>query len=137
MKSLTFLFPVLLIASCASNSAPTPEQTFKSADKNGDGTVGRNEAVNLTVASAFKNFDTNGDGFVDEAELLDSGGTSEKFRKINTSGSGKISLEEAQADSDIFNNFAVSFDEADTNKDGKLTLAEYTDYIKRRDAAVR
>ena len=137
MKSLSLLFPVLLVASCASTSTPTPEQNFKKADTNGDGFVGRTEAVNLTVANAFKNYDANGDGFVDEAEFIASGGTSEKFKAINKSGSGKVSLAEAQASPAVFNTFAVVFDEADVNKDGKVTLTEYQDYLKMRDAAVR
>ncbi len=37
----------------------------------------------------------------------------------------------------IFNTFVVSFDEADTNKDGQVTLAEYQSYLQSRDAAVR
>lgn len=137
MKLISTLFPALLIASCASTSTPTPEQAFKSADRNGDGTVGRTEAVNLTVANAFKNYDANRDGFVDEGEFLASGGTTENFKKINTSGSGKISLAEAQSSPLVFNTFAVTFDEADANKDGKVTLAEYQDYLAQRDAAVR
>ena len=31
----------------------------------------------------------------------------------------------------------IAFDEADANKDGQVTLAEYQSYIKLRDAAVR
>ncbi|MGB6221271.1 EF-hand domain-containing protein [Haloferula sp.] len=137
MKTLTRIFPVVLIASCASTTDPTPEQAFRMADKDNDGVVGRQEVVDLTIANAFKNYDANGDGFVDQAEYLESGGTVEKFKLINKSGSGKVSLEEAQANPLIFNTFAVSFDEADVNKDGKVTYSEYQVYLAKRDAAVR
>ena len=66
-----------------------------------------------------------------------SGGTPENFRKVNTSGSGKITLAEAQASPLVFNTFVVSFDEADVNKNGQVTLAEYQSYLALRDAAVR
>ena len=82
-------------------------------------------------------YDTNKDGQVSEAEFVASGGTAENFRKVNKSGSGKISLVEAQASPLVFNTFVVGFDEADTNKDGQVTLAEYQSYLELRDAAVR
>jgi hypothetical protein len=37
----------------------------------------------------------------------------------------------------VFNTFAVSFNEADINKDGEVTLAEYQSYLTLRNAAVR
>ena len=131
------ILPALLLAGCASTSAPTPEENFKRADKNGNGSVNRVEATNLIISDAFAMFDSDGDGFVSEAEFVASGGTAENFRKVNTSGSGKISLEEAQASPLVFNTFVVSFDEADANNDGKVTLAEYQSYLELRDAAVR
>lgn len=137
MKQILILFPALLLASCAATSAPTPEQRFKQADKDGSGSVSRDETTKLIIADAFAMYDTNKDGQVTEAEFAASGGTAENFRKINTSGSGKISLVEAQASPLVFNTFVVAFDEADTNKDGQVTLAEYQSYLELRDAAVR
>lgn len=137
MKLINSLFPVLLLASCATKSNLTPEQRFERADKNGSGSITRTEAVNLMISEAFKMYDSNGDGQVSEAEYVASGGTAENFRKADKSGSGGISLDEAQSNPEIFNIFVVSFDEADTNKDGEVTLAEYLSYIELRDAAVR
>ncbi len=131
------LLPALLLAGCATTSTPSPEQNFQRADKNGDGSVSRMETTNLIIADAFAMYDSNGDGFITEAEFLESGGTPENFRKINKSGSGKVSLEEAQASPLVFDTFVVSFDEADANKDGQVTLAEYQSYLELRDAAVR
>lgn len=99
--------------------------------------VSRVEATNLIIANAFDMYDADGDGFVTEREFVASGGTPENFRKVNKSGNGKISLAEAQGNPLVFNTFAVSFHEADTNKDGQVTFAEYQSYLARRNAAVR
>ena len=137
MKAIMTLLPALLLAGCATTSTPSPEQKFHQADQNGDGSVSRLEATNLIIADAFAMYDSNGDGFVTEAEFVASGGTPQNFRKVNKSRSGQIPLEEAQASPMIFDTFVVSFDEADANKDGQVTLAEYQSYLQLRDAAVR
>ena len=137
MKPILILCPVLLLTSCATTPSASPEQRFKRADKDGNGTVSRSEATNLIIADAFAMYDVNGDGVVTEEEFVASGGTRENFRKVNTSASGKITLAEAQASPLVFNTFVVSFDEADVNKDGEVTLAEYQSYLALRDAAVR
>ena len=137
MKAITTLFPALLLASCATTTNLTPEQRFKKADKDGSGSVSRSEAASMIIAEAFSMYDTDKNGFVTEKEFVASGGTPEKFRKVNKSGSGRISLEEAQASPLVFNTFVVAVDESDANKDGQVTLAEYKAYLARRDAAVR
>jgi hypothetical protein len=137
MKVIITLLPALLLAGCATTSTPSPDQKFQRADKNGNGSVSRLEATNLIIADAFAMYDSNGDDFVTEAEFVASGGTPENFSKVNKSGSGKISLEEAQASPMIFDTFVVSFDEADANKDGQVTLAEYQSYLELRDAVIR
>lgn len=131
------LFPFLFLSSCATTSAPTQEQKFKRADKDGNGSVSRTEATRLIIADAFAMYDANSDGMVTEGEFIASGGTSENFRKVNTSGSGKVSLPEAEASPLVFNTFAVSFNEADADNDGQVTLAEYQSYLALRNAAVR
>jgi Ca2+-binding EF-hand superfamily protein len=137
MKRIHHIVPVLMLAGCATTSTPTPEQNFRKADKDGNGSVSRQEATSLIIANAFAMYDADGDGFVTEGELVASGGTPGNFRKVNKTGSGRISLAEAQASPLVFNTFVVSFDEADTNKDGQVTLAEYQSYLERRNAAVR
>jgi Ca2+-binding EF-hand superfamily protein len=138
MKLILALCPILFLASCATTpTAVTPEQRFKQADKDGSGKVSRSEATNLIIAEAFTMYDANDDGVVTEVEFVTSGGTPENFRKVNKSGNGKTTLAEAQASPLVFNTFVVGFDEADTNKDGQVTLAEYQSYLTLRDAAVR
>lgn len=137
MKLLLSLFPVVLLASCATSSISTSEQRFKKADKDANGSVSRKEAVNLLIAEAHKMYDSDANGQVSEVEYIASGGTVANFRKIDKSGSDGISLKEAQANSMVFNTFAVSFNEADINKDGEVTLAEYQSYLTLRNAVVR
>ena len=137
MKWKTYIIPAMLLTGCAITPALTPEERFNKADKDGNGSVSRKEATDMMISRAFEMYDTNRDGFVTEKEYVASGGSAENFRKVNQSGNGKISLAEAQAHPLVFNIFAVSFSEADTNKDGQVTLAEYQNYLARRDAAVR
>ena len=137
MKSLAPLLPVLLLAACATSTDPTPEQNFKRADKNGDGLVSREEATDLMIGDAFARFDTNGDGYVDEQEYVQNGGTAEKFREINRSGTGKLTLEEARTSPQVSEHMAIPFDEADVNGNGAIAYDEYLAYIRRVEAAVR
>jgi Ca2+-binding EF-hand superfamily protein len=139
MKSLAPLLPTLLFAACASTTtqAPSPEQIFQRADTNGDGVVGRDEAVGLMIADAFARFDLDGDGYVDEQEYIQSGGKADKFREMDRSGTGKLTLEDAKASPLVFNTMATPFDEADTNGSGTVNYEEYLAYIRRVEAAVR
>lgn len=137
MKLIITLIPLVMLAGCATTPTSSPEQKFKQADKDGNGLVSRKEATGLIIANAFAMYDANGDGLVTEGEYVASGGSSENFRKVNKTGSGGISLAEAQANPLVFNTFGVSFNEADTNKDGQVTLAEYQSYLALRNAAVR
>lgn len=137
MKSFKTFFPILLLAGCSTYTTITPEERFKRADANGSGAVTRSEAANLLIAEAFTMYDSNADGQVTMLEFLTSGGSEENFRKINKSGSGGISLAEAQASPLVFNTFVVGFDEADTDKNGEVTLAEYQSYLELRNQAVR
>lgn len=137
MRSILPLFPVVLLASCATSPVDKLEQRFKKADQDANGSVSRKEAVNLLISEAHQMYDSDHDGQVTQAEYLASGGKAENFRKINKSAADGITLAEAQANPLVFNIFSVSFNEADTNKDGEVTFAEYQSYIALRDSVVR
>ena len=142
MKALLIssLALVVIFTGCATvpgGRTPTLEQRFAAADTDGDGRVSRGQVVDLMIEDAFKRYDTSHDGLVSEAEYLAGGGSAGVFHKINTGGTGKATLAEAKASKLIRDTMAVPFDEADVNRDGSATLAEYQSYIQRRDAAVR
>lgn len=115
----------------------TPEERFAAADTAGTGKLGRERVIDLMIEDAFKRYDADGDGLVSEAEYLAGGGSAAAFRSINASGTGKATLAEVQASSVVRKTMAPTFDEADVNRDGFATLAEFKSYIARRDAVVR
>lgn len=137
MKTLLHLLPFALLASCATTSTPTPEHRFSQADANADGVVDRKEATDIIIADAFTIYDTNGDGIVDEAEIVAGGGDVTKFRKALEPGSKGVTMEQVQNNPQAIERFAVSFDEADADNTGTVSLQEYKDYLKRLEAAVR
>ena len=138
MKLVVLSFvSVLFLGACATTSTPTAAETFQRADKDGDGKVSRAEAADHIVGEAFALYDKNGDGFVDAQEFTQGGGTLEAFRKINRSGSGRMTLQEARANPEVLERFLVSFDEADADADGFVTPAEMEAYRVRLQAAVR
>lgn len=106
-------------------AAPTPENAFRSADKNGDGKVSRAEYDAHQITEMFVRFDTNKDSVITEKEFVDNGGSVEGFRKINASGTGKITLEEAKASARVRKGLDAPFKEADTNGDGSVTMQEF------------
>ena len=125
-SGLPCLAAALFVTSCATTPpAQTLEERFKSADANGDGFVTRAEYDSHQIGEMFARFDENKDSVITEKEFLDNGGTAEGFRKINTSGTGKITLAEANASAGVRKSLDAPFQEADVNRNGKVTLAEF------------
>ncbi|HEY8901329.1 MAG TPA: EF-hand domain-containing protein [Chthoniobacterales bacterium] len=133
------LIGVLLLGGCAS---PQPkvvsvEVLFKKADKSGDGRVSREEYQDFMVEQLFAMYDKNGDGFITVEEYVADGGTAEGFRKLNQSGTGKLSLEEAKKSALIKDRMAAPFDEADANHNGYVTWEEFQVARAKRQAYTR
>ncbi len=125
-SGLLSLASALFITGCATTPpAQTLEERFKSADANGDGFVTRAEYDSHQISEMFARFDENKDSVITEKEFLANGGTAEGFRKINTSGTGKITLAEAKASPGVRKSLDAPFQEADVNRNGKVTLAEF------------
>jgi len=132
-SSAILLFPaatILFTACVTTPKAPTPEQAFQRADLDGSGMVSRAEYDSYMIGEMFARFDGNKDSVITEKEFLDNGGTAEGFRKINASGSGKITLAEAKASAAVRKTLDAPFSEADTSRDGQISMAELAAYRK-------
>ncbi|WDM68706.1 EF-hand domain-containing protein [Xanthomonas cucurbitae] len=95
-------------------------------DSNGDGVIDRGEAAaNPTLAAQFDTLDTNKDGKLSRDERPRHRGPGREGRgawlaKFDTNKDGRISREEAKADP----KFAARFDQMDVNKDGFIDRAD-------------
>ena len=112
-------------ATAPKKTIPTDEELFKKADQSGDGKVSRAEYQDFMVEQLFAIYDDNGDGLITEEEFVSDGGKAADFKKLNVSGSGKLTLEEAKKSAHIRGRFAMPFDEADVNHSGYVTWDEF------------
>lgn len=127
---LTVAFAVLSSSCATKPAAPTPEESFKSADLDGNGKVSRSEYDSHQISEMFARFDENKDSAISEKEFLDNGGTAAGFRKINASGSGSITLQEARASTGVRKSLDAPFKEADKNGNGQVSMEEFLAYRK-------
>lgn len=134
------LIGVLLLGGCATNPRPkvvSVEVLFQRADKSGDGRVSRAEYQDFMVEQLFAMYDKNGDGVITVEEYVADGGTAAGFKKLNRSGSGKLTLEEAKKSDLIKDRMAAPFDEADANHNGYVTWEEFQVARAKRQAYTR
>ncbi len=140
------LFPLLalaaLLAGCVAPSgsvrAPlTLEQRFQKADADNNGRLTRDEFTDYMVENVFVQYDRGGKGYVTLEDYVAGGGKRADFARINRSGTGRITLEEAKASPLIRRTMVVPFDEADSDGSGMITMAEYQAYVARRQPYVR
>ena len=130
---------MLLLGGCATTppKQPSLEQLFKKADKTGDGRVSRTEYEDFMISEMFFLYDKNGDGFITEAEFVADGGTPATFKKLNVSGTGKLTKAEAMKSQLIRSRLAAPFNEADVNRNGSVTWEEFQVAVAKRRAYVR
>lgn len=109
-------------AADAQAPATDPRERFRTADKNGDGKIDREEFHQRTI-EVYYFLDVTRRGYLTIEQLQ--GVVIETFRVADRSGDGRISLEEFLAARHR------DFDAADTNKDGVLTIEEVEVYSRR------
>jgi Ca2+-binding EF-hand superfamily protein len=134
------LIGILLLGGCATAPRKRPasvEELFKRTDRSGDGQISRAEYEDFMIEEMFARHDANGDGFITEAEFVADGGTAVTFRKLNRSGTGKLTQAEAKASRFIRDRMAAPFDEADVNRSGYVTWEEFQIAVEKRRAYVR
>jgi Ca2+-binding EF-hand superfamily protein len=130
---LCFCATVFVLASCATGlkRVATPEQLFRRADADGDGTVSRKEFGDFMVGQVFEFYDRGGKGYVTMDDFIQGGGTADTFRAINRSGTGKVTLGEAMQSRLVRETMVVPFDEADVDRSGSVSLEEFLAYKQR------
>ncbi|MFV0337308.1 MAG: hypothetical protein ACK5LK_03580 [Chthoniobacterales bacterium] len=127
---LACLFGMLILSGCSTtpDESTALEKRFKRADQDGNGSISRKEYEDFMIEQMFVQFDKNGNGTVSEAEFIADGGTAKTFKKLNRSGSGQLTLEEAKSSKLIRDHLATPFNEADANKSGSVTWDEFQTY---------
>lgn len=128
-------------AGYAAKSGKNFEQSFKAADKDGDGTLDREEAKALPrVAKHFDEIDADKDGTVSLEEIYASARKvaktmqeeqRAKFEAADKDKDGTLDREEAKA----LPRVAEHFDEIDANKDGKVSAEEIKAYARSKSQA--
>lgn len=137
---LACVLGVLVLGGCATapkKQVPTVEALWKKADADSDGKVSRAEYQDFMFEQMFVVCDPSGDGFITVEEYVADGGTAAEFRKLNVSGTGKLSLDEAKKSPMLQQRLTALFDEADANHSGYVTWDEFQVWRAKADAYVR
>ena len=140
MKTRIFAAAVLSaavsLAFAASPDAAAPGRNgFQNLDKNGDGSISREEAAaSPRLSESFDRIDTNKDGMLSADELRAARASHRgQHPKLDTNGDGLISRDEAKAAPRL----AENFDAIDSNKDGQLSRDEMATWHKSHPARRR
>ena len=114
------------------------EQSFKKADRNGDGVLDRDEAKMMPrVAKNFDAIDVDKDGTISRDELRASMKSKKRtmhekgkanFAAADKNGDGVLDRDEAKAMPRV----AKNFDAIDVDKDGTVSAKEIHTYMKAR-----
>jgi len=137
IKSLTLI--VLITVPLALATGKTPDR-FEQADKNRDGMLSLDELNAFLVGELFRPLDKNKDGKLTRAEWMAGSNDSAKaeaFRVRDANADGIVTMEEALAYGRKKGMAKELMQKADTNKDGKLSMAELKAYYASKEGPVR
>ena len=138
MKKISFTVIALVALPLVLVAGKTPDR-FEQADKNHDGMLSLDEVNAFLVREIFGPRDKNKDGKLTRAEWMVSKDASlaEDFRVRDANGDGVVTMEEALAYGRKKGMAKELMQKADTNKDGKLSMAEIRAYYASKEGPVR
>lgn len=142
MKTLIISTAIAAVSICASPLAHADkhgklEAAFKSADKDNDGTLDKEEAKAMPrVSKHFDKLDGDKDGTLTMEEIMAGAGKAKgmhakgekMFKSADKDNDGTLDKEEAKAMPKV----AENFDAIDGDKDGTVSLDEIHSFMKSR-----
>ena len=139
MKKTSLILIALVSLPLALATAKTPDR-FEQADKNHDGMLSLDELNAFLVGELFGPHDKNKDGKLTRAEWMAGSNDSAKaeaFRVRDANADGVVTMDEALAYGRKKGMAKELMQKADTNKDGKLSIAEIKAYYASKEGPVR
>ena len=130
---------VLLVGCATPRQTSTPQAAvFDVIDRNHDGRISRAEFIDWNTERLFKINDRNHDGVVDlnEFRAIEGPGHDDRFRRVDRSHNGRITLDEAKANPTIRRAMGATFDGADTKHQGFIDREEWNAYVAKRQALI-
>jgi hypothetical protein len=124
----------LVLNACQTPPAPTPDR-FAAADANGDGELTADEFNHYVVAGVFVTRDADHDNQMTMAEWNPQMDAAQKkqFNVRDTNKDGKVSLAEAEAYAKKKGTYTSDIKSADANKNGTVSRAEAQAYYASKE----
>ncbi|HSV62935.1 MAG TPA: EF-hand domain-containing protein [Chthoniobacterales bacterium] len=139
MKKISLTLIALVAVPLALAMGKTPDR-FEQADRNHDGMLSLDELNAFLVGELFAARDKNKDGKLTRAEWMAGGkdaAQAEAFRARDANADGVVTMAEALAYGRKKGMAKEFMEKADTNKDGKLSIAEIKAYYASKEGPVR
>lgn len=138
MRLSILLIPVTGLFLTACQTTTAPDQ-FSMADLNTDGKLSHEEARDYLVTTNFAALDANKDNVLTKAEANPANDSklAKLFTQRDTNKDGKVSLAEAQAYARKKGTTDPIVNDADANKDGFITRAEAQAYLGSKEGPIR